>query len=255
MNFLVYINITASQAKSQPFSNLLSNFIIMSNTQILATICKMMEFNNISINDLIEFYDKECESVTINEEELNETNCDKKQPEDEKLQENSKKFEKQPENETKKLKWGDEAVELDDDLNESKDNSWSVVVKKTSNTAIKQSKPTTEKKQKPVEVDNREEIYTVKEFIQCIKNKKKLHVDFKIHPSAHCPHTFSGTICKNVKECGLIHIQRCVHDMDCKHKYCQFLHGSDMPDDDAYYNYMDTMELYNNIKKNKQVRA
>lgn len=250
MNFLVYINITASQAKSQLFSNRLSNFIIMSNTQILATICKMMEFNNISINDLIEFYDKECKLTPINEEEQNEFKGDEQQPENE-----TPKQCEQQENETKKLKWGDEAVELDDDFNKSTDNSWSVVVKKTANLVVKQQKPTVEKKQKPVDVDNREEIYTVNEFIQCIKNKKKLHVDFKIHPSAHCPHTFNGTICKNVKECGLIHIQRCVHDMDCKHKYCQFLHGSDMPDDDAYYNYMETMELYNNIKKNKQVRA
>ena len=96
-------------------------------------------------------------------------------------------------------------------------------------------------------------IYSVDEFIQCIKEKKKLHIDFTIDPESHCEHTFNGTICENVKECGKIHVQRCMNNLDCKYKYCQFLHVDEMPDEEAKENYMDSMDEYNRIKKNKKV--
>ena len=103
--------------------------------------------------------------------------------------------------------------------------------------------------------NNKEIIYTVQEFIECIKNKKKLHIDFTIDSSAHCKHTFNGTICYKVKQCGKIHVQRCMNNLDCNYKNCQFLHLDDMPDDDAKDNFMDTMKEYNMIKKNKKVYA
>ena len=108
-------------------------------------------------------------------------------------------------------------------------------------------------KQQPKKKDERFVIYTVHEFIQCIKEKKKLHVDFTIDPDSHCEHTFNGKICDNVKECGKIHVQRCMNNLDCQYKYCQFLHVDEMPDEEAKENYMDSMNEYNKIKKNKKV--
>jgi len=108
-------------------------------------------------------------------------------------------------------------------------------------------------KQQPKKKDERFVIYTVHEFIQCIKNKQKLHIDFTIDPESHCEHTFNGTICDNVKECGKIHVQRCMNNLDCQYKYCQFLHVDEMPDEEAKENYMDSMDEYNRIKKNKKV--
>ena len=142
-------------------------------------------------------------------------------------------------------------------------NSWVSVIKKSKNNhpkiikkteVVKQlfSKENNIKKQSKKK-DERIVIYTVNEFIQCIKNKQKLHIDFIIDQNSHCEHTYNGTICEDVKECGKIHVQRCINNLDCQYKYCQFLHVDEMPDDEAKKNYMDTMNKYNRIKKNKKV--
>jgi hypothetical protein len=44
-----------------------------------------------------------------------------------------------------------------------------------------------------------------------------------------------------------------MNNLDCKYKYCQFLHVDEMPDDESKENYMDSMDEYNQIKKNKKV--
>ena len=150
--------------------------------------------------------------------------------------------------------------------------SWVSVIKKTKNIrsenikkpqivksqvvkqkVVKQQPKKKDVKQQPKKKDERFVIYTVHEFIQCIKNKQKLHIDFTIDPESHCEHTFNGTICDNVKECGKIHVQRCMNNLDCQYKYCQFLHVDEMPDEEAKENYMDSMNEYNRIKKNKKV--
>ena len=46
-----------------------------------------------------------------------------------------------------------------------------------------------------------------------------------------------------------------MNNLDCQYKHCQFLHLDDMPNDDAKDNFMDTMNEYNMIKKNKKVYA
>lgn len=97
-----------------------------------------------------------------------------------------------------------------------------------------------------------EVIYTLQEFLDCIKQKMRMHTDFVIADEAHCPHTFEGTLCPNVRRCGMIHVQRCIHNLDCSHKYCAFLHVDDMPTEDAKDNFMDTMEQYNAIKNQKK---
>jgi hypothetical protein len=120
-------------------------------------------------------------------------------------------------------------------------------------TAFKQQQEAKQPTKEVEEEDKRFVIYTVQEFIQCIKEKQKLHVDYTIDPDSHCEHTFNGTVCRDVKECGKIHVQRCINNLDCKYKFCQFLHADEMADQEAMDNYMDTMPEYNRIKKSKQV--
>jgi len=234
----------------------------MCNNQIISTIYEMMKFNQVSLEELIEFIDNQKKSY------------------------NTYSYDK-----TKK--WGDEAVELDfieyqrsseeqvteeevteeqvaeeevakeEEVSEEKSTSWVSVIKKSKNIRSENvKKPQIVKsqvvKQKVVNKQSKKNdecfvIYTVDEFIQCIKEKKKLHIDFTIDPESHCEHTFNGTICENVKECGKIHVQRCMNNLDCKYKYCQFLHVDEMPDDESKENYMDSMDEYNQIKKNKKV--
>ncbi len=95
-------------------------------------------------------------------------------------------------------------------------------------------------------------IYTLQDFIDAIKNKKKMYLDFEIADEAHCPHTFEGTLCPNVRQCGMIHLQRCIHNLNCQHKHCAFLHVDDMPTEEAQENFMNTMDKYNYIKNNKK---
>ncbi len=98
-------------------------------------------------------------------------------------------------------------------------------------------------------------IYTLEEFIECIKEKKKPNLDFTIHDSAHCPHTFEGSLCKDVRRCKKIHIQRCTSGEACKNKKCPFLHRFDMPDVESKKLFTSTMAMYNKIKPKKQVRS
>ena len=94
----------------------------------------------------------------------------------------------------------------------------------------------------------------MEEFIDCIKEKKKPNVDFIIHDTAHCSHTFEGTLCKDVRRCKKIHIQRCIAGEKCKNKNCPYLHSFDMSNNEAKESFIDTMELYNKIKPKKQVK-
>lgn len=96
-------------------------------------------------------------------------------------------------------------------------------------------------------------VTSLSEFVESIKQKKKLYVDFLIDDDAHCEHTFNGTLCPNVKRCGKIHLQRCMNNLNCSHKNCPYLHINDMYNETAKNNFMDTMDVYNDIKKNKKV--
>ena len=113
---------------------------------------------------------------------------------------------------------------------------------------IKVSKKSSSKKNLTV-------IHTLEEFIGCIKEKKKPNVDFIIHDTAHCSHTFEGTLCKDVRRCKKIHIQRCIAGEKCKNKSCPFLHKFDMPSNESKQSFNDSMELYNKIKPKKQVKS
>ena len=231
----------------------------MAQTQILESIYAIMQINNVAINDLNIYYkQKIAEKQATKPAEKQVTKPAEKQATKPAEKQVTKPAEKQATKPAEKqIKWGDEAVDLDEDnKNTTEKSSWISVIKKetTPQKDVKTTtKPVTKPSNKKEEEDTREVIYTVKEFIQCIKEKKKLHIDFKIHQSGHCQHTFNGTLCDNVKECGMIHIQRCINNLDCKYKNCQFLHADDMPDEEAYENYMYTMDEYNKIKKNKKV--
>jgi len=97
--------------------------------------------------------------------------------------------------------------------------------------------------------------YTKAEFLEFIREKKQPSVDFTIHESAHCDHTYKGTLCPNAYSCNTIHIQRCTQGTYCKHKVCPFLHKKDMLTTQAEINFDNTISEYNRIKPNKQVRV
>jgi len=108
-------------------------------------------------------------------------------------------------------------------------------------------KTSTRKQELPV-------VYSVEEFIECIKDRMKPGVDFKIDDSAHCEHTYKGTLCENVRVCGKIHIQRCTRGDECYNKHCSFVHSWDMEDDEAERSFRRTMRKYNMLKSSKQVQ-
>ena len=117
-------------------------------------------------------------------------------------------------------------------------------IKKTTKKAI----------QKPFVKNDLEMIYSLEEFLECIRDGLKPNVDFVISEDAHCPHTFEGTLCKNIKTCKMIHIQRCMYGETCGNKKCPFLHKSEMNGYEAKQAFCDTMKMYNKIKNDKQVK-
>lgn len=96
-------------------------------------------------------------------------------------------------------------------------------------------------------------IYTVGEFIEEIRAGRKPNSDFVIDDSAHCAHTYAGTLCPDVRTCGAIHLQRCTFGDDCYKKQCPFLHSWDMEDEEAEKNFKKTMRKYNTLKQAKKV--
>jgi hypothetical protein len=102
--------------------------------------------------------------------------------------------------------------------------------------------------------NNSNMVYTVENFIELIKQNKKPNVDFMIHKSAHCFHTYNGTICYNVKKCKKIHIQRCIYNNKCNNKKCTFIHEKNMLNNEAKLNFKNTINEYNKIKQNKQIK-
>ena len=250
----------------------------MCNNQIIATIYEMMKFNKVSLEQLIEFIDNQKKSYKSysydktkkwGDEAVELDYIESQQTAEEQVVEEQVAEEQVTEEQVVEEKVVEEKVVeekvVEEQVAEEQENktSWVSVIKKTKNIRSENiKKPQIVKspvvkqkvvKQQPKKKDERFVIYTVHEFIQCIKEKKKLHVDFTIDPDSHCEHTFNGKICDNVKECGKIHVQRCMNNLDCQYKYCQFLHVDEMPDEEAKENYMDSMNEYNKIKKNKKV--
>ena len=80
-------------------------------------------------------------------------------------------------------------------------------------------------------------VYSVEEFIEEIEQGRAPNKDFVIDESAHCEHTFRGTLCENVRACGKIHIQRCQRGTSCAVKKCSYLHEDDLEDDEAVKNF------------------
>lgn len=96
-------------------------------------------------------------------------------------------------------------------------------------------------------------IYSVEEFIEEIRAGRKPNTDFVIDDSAHCEHTYAGTLCPDVRACGAIHLQRCTFGEDCYKKRCPFLHSWDMLDGQAEESFKRTMRKYNVLKQGKKV--
>jgi hypothetical protein len=250
----------------------------MCNNQIIATIYEMMKFNKVSLEELIEFIDNQKKSYNPysydktkkwGDEAVELDFIESQQVAEEQVSEEQVAEEQVAEEQVAEEQVEEKQV-AEEQVAEEQENttSWVSVIKNTKTIRSENvKKPQIVKskvvkqpffkqqvtKQQPKKKDERFVIYTVHEFIQCIKEKKKLHIDFTIDPESHCEHTFNGTICDNVKECGRIHVQRCMNNLDCKYKYCQFLHVDEMPDEEAKENYMDSMDEYNRIKKNKKV--
>ena len=158
-----------------------------------------------------------------------------------------------------KMKWGDyddNEVKTKDNVNveniekvgeEQKDNSvvWEVANKQ-------------ELFKKVVNKYNKKQniliVYELKEFIKCLGEHKKPNIDFIIDMSAHCEHTYKGTLCKNIRNCNKIHIQRCIKGESCTNKKCSYIHKYNMPDEMSQKNFEKTMVIYNKIKPNKKVK-
>lgn len=226
----------------------------MCNNQILATIYEIMKFNQISLEDLIEFIDiKQTPIVNTSYSSNSKINWGDEAFELDLIkakQQNNEQIDEQVYEQINEQNNEQINDQVDDEPKKQDTSSWVSVIKKIKNSPLITKKVN---KQQSKITDDCLVIYSVDEFIQCIKEKKKLHIDFIINPESHCEHTFNGTLCENVKECGKIHIQRCMHNLDCQYKYCQFLHVNDMPNDIAKNYYMDSMDEYNKIKKNKKV--
>lgn len=107
-------------------------------------------------------------------------------------------------------------------------------------------------------INNRININSVEEYIDCLKNNKKpckfgynctkkrcnyVH----INKDAECDYTYTGKLCPDVRSCGKIHQKRCVYDIDCINNSCSYKHSSDMPTSDAKQAYIDSMIDYENI--------
>jgi hypothetical protein len=95
-------------------------------------------------------------------------------------------------------------------------------------------------------------IYTVSEYCDMIKNQKKLYKDFLIDSNSICEHTYEGTLCPNVRQCGKIHIKRCLYQDKCVNiKHCTYIHSKDMKSECAKTNYYNTMKKYLEINAKK----
>jgi hypothetical protein len=233
----------------------------MCNNQILATIYEIMKFNKISLNNLIEFIDlNESSKAKASADDISKfiktlSSGKKMSWADEVSDESSDEVPKADESSDEVPKADESSDEVPKADESSDENSWVDVIKKTKpakNIQVAKPKVVKSKVVKSTQ-KTREVIYTVDEFTKCIKNNKKLFIDFVIDHDSHCEHTFEGTLCTDVKGCGKIHLQRCINNVDCTYENCQFLHVWDMYDDQAKENYMATMNKYNQIKKNKRV--
>ncbi len=246
------------------------NTLKQANLQIIKNI---MDVNQIKLEDLIEFLDLNQEPIkeTIKVEKPNKIKVEKP---------NKIKVEKP--NKINSIftkvssKWGDDAVGLEEEGFLSSELVESVEVAVESEEIVEQVETVEPvetvdspwknivKKHNPNKspvvvtpantISKKLQIVTsLSEFVESIKQKKKLFVDFLIDDKAHCEHTFNGTLCPNVKRCGKIHLQRCINNLNCSHKNCPYLHMNDMHDDAAKDNFIETMDDYNFIKKNKKV--
>ena len=149
-----------------------------------------------------------------------------------------------------KIKWGD----YEDDKEYTENNEKN---KEDADIQVWETKPKQELFKKIVKKYNKKQnipiVYELKEFIECLNEHKKPIIDFIIDISAHCEHTYKGTLCKNIKNCNKIHIQRCIKGESCTNKKCSYIHKCNMPDEKSQKNFEKTMNTYNKIKPNKKV--
>ena len=124
--------------------------------------------------------------------------------------------------------------------------------------------------------NNRINVMNLNEFKVCLKKKLKGCVHgwtctflncnyYHIYPDAHCNHTYNGTLCPNIIECGKIHIQRCINELPhyknnifilpnkcpLKNVRCCFLHRSDLPNDIAKQSFVNTINKYRHLQRTK----
>ena len=157
-----------------------------------------------------------------------------------------------------KLKWGD-YEDKDEDKQEDKQEAKQEDKQKAKQEDIQvwETQPKQELFKKIVKKHYKKQnipiVYELKEFIECLNEHKKPNIDFIIDISAHCDHTYKGTLCKNIKNCKKIHIQRCTKGNYCENKRCSYIHKYDMPDEKSQKNFDKSINTYNKIKPNKKV--
>jgi len=144
------------------------------------------------------------------------------------------------------------------------DQEFTKVGKKVKQNTKKYTKPkftkTNKYKSKLTEdiINNRCNINSVTEYIDCLKNNMKpckfgykctkKNCNFAhINTDAECDYTYTGVLCPDVRSCNKIHQKRCIYDMDCNNNYCSFKHSSDMPTAETQQAYIDSMANYENI--------
>jgi len=125
-------------------------------------------------------------------------------------------------------------------------------VEKTDNNNDKKDESFIKKEKKNNKNQNKTIIFNLQEFLDFMKSSP--HKEYLIDENAHCEHTYNGTLCNNVRKCKKIHIQRCINGSNCTNKKCPYIHLKDMPNKEAHINFIETMNLYNEIKSKKRVQ-
>ena len=253
---------------------------------------KIINVLNINMNDLYNYYkmNNKNENEGMIEEIVEEIvdNMIKKEINEEKINENIKEIEKKEEKieikkslfqKTETKRWGDYDSDDEYENNYTKNSknletefkTFKDIIKQNNNDIIEKSEQNKvkiiEKSEQSTKNDNefikkekknnkndnnKTIIYDLQEFLDFMKSSP--HKEYIIDEKAHCEHTYNGTLCNNVRKCKKIHIQRCIKGSNCTNKKCPYIHLKDMPNNEAHINFIETMELYNDIKSKKRVQ-
>lgn len=119
----------------------------------------------------------------------------------------------------------------------------------------KNSKPTKQKKLTKEIINNRKNVTSVEEYVECLKNhivpctngynctRKVCHFAH-LAPEVECEYTYTGELCPDPRHCGKVHQKRCTKGEKCESQNCSYKHPKDMPTEEAKKRYYETMEKY-----------